>query len=192
MPSFTPVISPKPIKKVVVPVPEKLEEEIKPVVRLKDQYKKYRSPNSIEHFLKENEKVVAEGSLIDENKPATPFSQQQLDELWFTYVSKHIDKKNRSLYLTLKQRSPELKDDFILDFPIENKIQKQQIEAVSLDLVNYLREKLNNFSIVLRNLIKVVEKEKTYYSAEERYKYLAEKYPIIEKLRKKLDLDIDY
>lgn len=192
MPLFTPVISPKAIEKVDVPVPEKLVKEVQPVVRLKDQYKKYRSPNSIEHFLKENEKIVAEGSSIDENKPATPFSQQQLDELWFVYVSKHIDKKNRSLYLTLNQRSPELKDDFILDFPIENKIQKQQIEAVSLDLINYLREKLNNFSIVLRTLVQEVEKEKTYYSAEERYKYLADKYPIIEKLRKKLDLDIDY
>ena len=192
MPAFVAVVSPKPEKKIEEHVPEKPEKEVKPVIRLKDQYKKYRSPNSIEYFLKENEKVVAEGSLVDENKPATPFSQQQLDDLWVTYVSSHIDKKNRSLYLTLNQRVPVLKDGFILEFPVDNKVQKQQIEPVSLDLVNYLREKLNNFSIVLKTPVQEVEKEKTYYSAEERYKYLAEKFPIIEKLRKKLDLDIDY
>lgn len=192
MPAFTPVISPKPEKKIEVKLPEGIEVEEKPVIRLKDQYKKYRSPNSIEHFLKENEKIVAEGIIIDENKPATPFSQQQLNELWLSYVSTHIDKKNRSLYLTLKSRTPELKDNFILEFPIENKVQKQQIEPISLDLVNFLREKLNNFSILLKTPILEVEKEKTYYSAEERYKYLAEKFPVIEKLRKKLDLDIDY
>lgn len=192
MPAFTQVVSPKLEKKIKVNVPEKVTEKVKPVIRLKDQYKKYRSPNSIEYFLKENEKIVAEGSLVDENKPATPFSQQQLDDLWITYVSNHIDKKNRSLYLTLKQRSPELKDGFVIEFPVENKVQKQQIETISLDLVNYLREKLNNFSIVLNTPIREVEKEKTYYSAEERYKYLAEKFPIIEKLRKRLDLDIDY
>lgn len=192
MPVFTPVISPKKEKKIEEKVSEEIKIEDKPVVRLKDQYKKYRSPNSIEYFLKENVKVVAEGNLIDENKPATPFSQEQLNELWVTYVSNHIDKKNRSLYLTLNQRTPDLKDGFILDFPVENKIQKQQIESISLDLVNYLREKLNNFSILLKTSVREVEKEKTYYSAEERYKYLAEKFPIIEKLRKKLDLDIDY
>ena len=87
---------------------------------------------------------------------------------------------------------PVLKDDFVLEFPIENVIQKQQIEAVSLDLVHHLRERLNNFSIVLKTPIRKGEKQKTYYSPEERYKYLAEKYPIIEKLRKSLDLDIDY
>ena len=192
MPAFTPVVSPKPIAKIEESDPVEIEKEVKPVIRLKDQYKKYRSPNSLEHFLKENKKVVAEGSSIEENKPATPFSQQQLDELWITYVSNHIDKKNRSLYLTLNSRVPELKDNFILEFPVENKIQKQQIEQVSLDLVNYLRERLNNFSILLESPVSEVEKEKTYYSAEERYKYLAEKFPIIEKLRKKLDLDIDY
>ncbi len=192
MPSFISVESPKPEKKIEVPIPEKIERIEKPVVRLKDQYKKYRSPNSIEHFLKENEKVVAEGSLVDENKPATPFSQKQLDELWIGYVSKHIDTKNRSLYLTLNKRAPDLKDNFTLEFPVDNKIQKQQIESISLDLVNHLREKLNNFSIVLKIPVQEVKKEKTYYSAEERYKYLVDKYPIIDKLRKKLDLDIDY
>jgi len=192
MPAFIPVVSSKPEKRIEAPIPEKIEKVEKPVIRLKDKYKKYRSPNSIEYFLKENEKVVAEGSLIDENKPATPFSQQQLDEVWKAYVSNHIDKKNRSLYLTLNSRVPELKDDFILDFPVENKVQKQQIEPITLELVNHLREKLNNYSILLKTPVQEVEKEKTYYSAEERYKYLAEKYPIIEKLRKKLDLDIDY
>lgn len=192
MPAFTAVISSKPIKKIEKKVSEKIEIKEKPVIRLKDQYKKYRSPNSIDHFLKQNRNVVAEGHLVDENKPATPFSQQQLDELWKVYVSNHIDKKNRSLYLTLNSREPELKNEFVLEFPVENKIQAQQLEAVSLDLVNYLREKLNNFSVVLKSPVREVEKEKTYYSAEERYKYLAEKYPIIEKLRKKLDLDIDY
>ena len=113
-------------------------------------------------------------------------------DVWKAYVSHHIDKKNRSLYLTLNSRVPELKDEFVLEFPVENIIQKQQIETISLDLVQHLRERLINHSLVLKTPIREGEIQKTYYSAEERYKYLAEKYPIIEKLRKNLDLDIDY
>lgn len=183
----------KPLKKAITPKEqEEKPEETKQVVRLNDQLKKYRSPYSTDQILKHKENIVTEADSVDENKPATPFSQSQLDELWIPYVNKNIDSKNRSLYIALNQRTPELKDKFILEFPVENVVQKQQIETISLDLTGYLRDKLNNYSIVLKTPIKEVEKEKTYYSAEERYKYLAEKYPIIEKLRKNLDLDIDY
>jgi hypothetical protein len=173
-------------------VPKKVVPEKKPVVRLNDRFSKYRSANSLSHLLKDNKNTVAEPDIEDKDKPTTPFSKEQMAELWKSYVRKNIDKKDRSLYLTLNSRVPEVKDNFELEFPIENVIQKQQIEAVSLDLVNHLREQLNNFLIVLKTPIRKGEKQKTYYSAEERYKYLAEKYPIVEKLRKSLDLDIDY
>ena len=187
-----PVAQEKRPKKIEIPTPRKEVKKEQPVVRLKDRFNKYQSSNSLNYILKEKDKTVAEPGSEDGNKPATPFGHEQLSKLWIAYVSNHIDKKNRSLYLTLNSKVPELKDDFVLEFPVENVIQKQQIEAVSLDLVNYLREHLKNYSIVLKTSIREGEKQKTYYSAEERYKYLAEKYPIIEKLRKNLDLDIDY
>jgi len=192
MPTLIRAVIPKKPVKVAVQKPKKTVSEKKPVVRLKDRFNKYHSPHSLEHLLKEKDKTVAEPSIEEGNQPATPFSQEQMAELWMAYVSNHIDKKNRSLYLTLNSRAPDLKDGFILEFSVENIIQKQQIETISLDLVQYLREKLINYSIVLKTPIREGEKQKTYYSAEERYKYLAEKYPIIEKLRKSLDLDIDY
>jgi DNA polymerase-3 subunit gamma/tau len=187
-----PVSSVKRPKKVEVVVTKKEIPEKKPLTRLNDRFNKYHSAHSLSHLLKDEPKKVSEPVAADENRPATPFDQNQMAELWKIYVSKSLDKKNRSLYLTLNSRAPELKDNFVLEFPIENIIQKQQIESISLDLVNYLRERLNNFSIVLKTPIREGEKQKTYYSSEERYKYLAEKYPIIEKLRKNLDLDIDY
>lgn len=189
---ISPAVAIKKQKKIKTPEPKPEVQIKKPVVRLKDKFNQYRSPHALNYMLREKAKTVEEPGNEGENKPATPFGFKQLEELWMDYVSKHINKKNRSLYLTLNKRVPDLKDDFILEFPVENVIQKQQIEAVSLDLVNYLREKLNNYSIVLKTVIKAGDKQKTYYSAEERYKYLADKYPIIEKLRKNLDLDIDY
>jgi DNA polymerase-3 subunit gamma/tau len=103
-----------------------------------------------------------------------------------------VDEKNKSLYYTLSQRVPSITKDFLLIFPVENRVQKQQVEEISLDLLSFLREKLNNYSINLKLEHTVVPKKKILYSAEERYKYLAEKYPAIEELRKRLDLDIDY
>ena len=79
-------------------VPKKVVSEKKPVVRLKDSFTKYHSVNSLSHLLKDNEKTVAEPDLANDNKPATPFSQDQMAELWKSYVSKNIEKKDRSLF----------------------------------------------------------------------------------------------
>ena len=199
MRDFIPIKSPEQL----IPSAKKIiKEEIKtkikeivsppiPKVRLKDKFSKYRSVYSTEKIIKEEGGSVS-GDSINGNRPKTPFTKEQLDEFWELYITKHIDQKNRSLITTLNRAKPELHSGFHLVFPIENVVQKQQIDAISLDLVAFLREKLNNFSLDLDTPIKKIKKEKNYYSAEERYKYLAEKYPLVEELRKKLDLDFDY
>lgn len=187
------LVKDRPRKRKEVPItPNPVREREKPLQRVKDQNQSFRSPNALSHLLQKDKEVVKLNQEREANKPATPFSQEQLDELWKSYVGARIDQKNRSLFITLNQRTPKLLSDYKLEFPVENKVQKQQIEDVALDLVFFLRKKLNNYSIMLDVPVTNVPKQKKHYSAEERYKYLAEKYPAIELLRKKLDLDIDY
>ena len=121
-----------------------------------------------------------------------PFGQEKLDELWKSYIQTHIDKSNRSLYTTLDSRLPELKPEFQLYFPIENHVQLNQIDQIKVDLVNYLRKHLNNYSISLLTPVKKLESKKHVYTDEEKYKALADKYPLLEKLRKGLDLDLNH
>lgn len=156
--------------------------------------KKYRSPYSLENILKiEDKKDAIESELLGgDDMPKTPFGQDQVDEFWKLFVKNHVDKKNRSLFTTLNNRSPELQANFNLVFPIENKVQLNQIDAIKVDLVNYLRKHLNNYAIKFETPIKKLESKKHIYSDEEKYKSMAEKYPLIEKLRKKLDLDLDH
>ena len=123
--------------------------------------------------------------------PKTPFGQDQLDRFWKLYVQNHVDENNRSLFTTLNQRSPELKSHFKLIFPIENKVQLNQIDQIKVDLVNYLRKHLNNYSLSFETPIKKLSSKKHIYTDEEKYKAMVEKYPILEKLREGLDLDLD-
>ena len=153
---------------------------------------KFRSPNSIENILKEEgstEGVDAE-LLGGDDMPKTPFGQDQVDRLWKLYIQNHVDTNNRSLYTTLNQRNPELKAHFKLIFPIENNIQQSQIDLIKIDLVNYLRKHLNNYPLTFETPIKKLKSKKHIYSDEDRYKSMAEKYPILEKLREGLDLDL--
>jgi DNA polymerase-3 subunit gamma/tau len=154
----------------------------------------YRSPNSLESILKEGSKAKNSISELkgNEDMPKTPFGQDQVDKFWKLFVQNHVDKKNRSLYTTLNQSTPELQPNFHLVFPIENKVQLNQIEVIKVDLVNYLREHLVNYAITFATPVKKNESKKHIYTDEERYKAMVEKNPLLEELRKKLDLDLNH
>jgi len=167
--------------------------EVKRKIASKLDKANYRSPYSLENILKEEN--VKEGITAEfkggEDMPKTPFGQEQLDKFWKLFVQNHVDKKNRSLYTTLNQRTPELKSNFKLVFPIENRVQLNQIDAIKVDLVNYLRDHLVNYSITFETPVRKLESKKHIYTDEEKYKAMAEKYPLLEKLREKLDLDLN-
>ena len=176
-------------------VEEKPKEEAqKAAPRKRFSREGFRSMNSIEEVIKEEvKKSGGEAELIEgDDLPNTPFGQEQLDKIWKTYVQTHLNKANRNLFTTLNSRSPELKPDFQLYFPIENHVQLNQIDMIKVDLVNYLRKHLNNYSLSLLTPVKKLESKKHVYTDEEVYKSLAEKYPLLEKLRKGLDLDLNH
>ncbi len=154
----------------------------------------FRSPHSIDEILNiESSKDSIDNELIGgEDMPKTPFGQEQLDDCWRLFVSNHVDKKNRSLYTTLNQRTPDLKPHFKLIFQIENHVQLNQIDIIKVDLVNYLRKHLNNYSISFETPVKKNESKVHVYTDEEKYKVLAKKFPLLEKLREKLDLDLTH
>jgi len=176
-----------------VSIEKTIEEKAPPVVvKTKLSKGKFRSPNSIENVLKEE--GLADGLntelLGGEDMPKTPFGQEQVDRFWKLYIQNHVDTNNRSLYTTLNQRNPELKAHFKLIFPIENNIQLNQIDLIKVDLVNYLRKHLNNYALTFETPVRKLKSKKHIYSDEDRYKSMAEKYPILEKLREGLDLDL--
>jgi DNA polymerase-3 subunit gamma/tau len=176
-----------------VDVEKKLEQKAPPVETKTSLTKgKFRSPNSIENILKEE--ALSDGLntelLGGEDMPKTPFGQDQVNRFWKLYIQNHVDTNNRSLYTTLNSRNPELKAHFKLIFPIENNIQLNQIDLIKVDLVNYLRKHLNNYALTFETPIKKLKSKKHVYSDEDRYKSMAEKYPILEKLREGLDLDL--
>lgn len=186
-------ISPNVKQKEKKSVKEEIVKEVKKPVS-KFEKENYRSPYSLENILKDEtvkEKAISE--LKDgEGLPKTPFGQDQVDKYWKLFVQNHVDKKNRSLYTTLNQNTPKLQSNFKLVFPIENKVQLNQIDVIKVDLVNYLREHLLNYAIVFDTPVKKNENKKHIYTDEERYKAMVEKNPLLEKLREKLDLDLNH
>jgi len=101
-------------------------------------------------------------------------------------------KVDKNLYFTLKRNKPVKKDDKLIEFTVDNKIQKKELEDRKLDIMPVVKEKLNNYHVLLD--VKVVEqiKQTKAYLPQEKFKKMAEKNPALKSLKDKLNLEIDF
>ncbi len=127
----------------------------------------------------------AQENLLEEN-----FTKEDLQKIWNEYKIQ-FKETDLNLYTTLNSRNPELKDDFVIEFIVDNTIQQKTLNNILNQMHTFLSEKLKNYKIKLE--IKVTESNTTVkpFTPDEKYKNFVEKNPSLEKLRDQLDLNLD-
>lgn len=134
----------------------------------------------------------------DESGPQTvtgearePFTYDRLLEIWSNYVAqlKAADKIN--LFTILNNFPPRLVNPTLIEISVESKTQEQFVVGESVELMNYLRNTLQNFAVDIT--FKQVERkiENRLYGNREKYDYLVTKNPKLDDLRKRFNLDIN-
>lgn len=123
--------------------------------------------------------------------PSNAFSQANLEKAWSEFATS-IEKESVNLYVTLTSRTPELKDNFLVVFLVDNAIQADDIQERKRELLGFLRKELNNASINLEVEISETVIEKRAYTPVEKFQKLTEKNPAMHSLKQKLDLDFNY
>jgi len=159
-----------------------------------NQFKR-KSSFSIGGAMKKKEQATGETEKVEDysNKPRTSFTLEQLKAKWKSYAYQVQKQKRIRVYAALAKRDPELKDNFEVVFTIDNSAQEESLENERTNLLSFLRKELNNYGISLT--IKLTEKEEStmeYSSGKDRFKQMQEKNAVLEDLRKKLGLDIEY
>ena len=100
-------------------------------------------------------------------------------------------KGKHNLYSTLCFRKPVLKENALIEFTIDNKVQEETLENEKSELLGFLRKELNNYSTALKTVITTVESERKPYTSGDKFKRMAEKNPALLKLKQQFDLDIE-
>jgi DNA polymerase-3 subunit gamma/tau len=179
----TPVVSePKPAT--AKPITER------PVLKNMGRLNKEPSKYSLKGFNKQKDvkKTVVQENF--DNHPKTVFTEERLQELWKSYVVLLNTKGERSMASIIGTDIPKLEANFKISFTVPNKLMQDQFKKGRPKLMNFLREKLNNYGIAIDvNLNEAVEK-KFAYTPEEKYNKLKEKNPLLEKLRQTFELDL--
>lgn len=119
------------------------------------------------------------------------FTLEELKPVWDGFVQKLKDEGRDNDHATLNQ-DVVLKDDATIVLSVKGELQSATAERIKPELVGYLKEKLGNTQIMLETDVSKTETKRMIYTNSEKFDHLAEKYPNLNTLKSKLELDTDF
>ncbi|MEE9407759.1 MAG: DNA polymerase III subunit gamma/tau [Polaribacter sp.] len=197
--TFFQALSPS-AKQVVKPIQKKVEnikvsqtvEESKTVLKkpVLHNLKKRSSSLSLKSI---HEKKEVKKASVEENfdyHPKDVFTEEILQKLWKDYVTLLIEKGERSMASIVGTDIPLLGEKFKITFTVPNRSMEEQFRKGRPNLLNFLREKLNNYGIDILVVLNETIEKKFAYTPQEKYNKLKEKNPLLDKLRQAFELDM--
>ncbi|MFN3405549.1 MAG: DNA polymerase III subunit gamma/tau [Cytophagaceae bacterium] len=115
---------------------------------------------------------------------------EQLKRIWLDYAQRLKNEKKMNEFFVL-DREFQLENTTI-KLKLDNLIQKDVLDNFRNTLLEYLRKTTGNFSLSIDAEIKAQEEVKLRYTPNEKYTYLAEKYPIVEDIKKRFGLETNF
>ncbi|MFD2968410.1 DNA polymerase III subunit gamma/tau [Sphingobacterium bambusae] len=94
-----------------------------------------------------------------------------------------------TLYTIMTSSTPRLQGTMI-EVDVENAVQMDELKVGKIDILNYLRVQLNNFSIDLQGVQVELTKVRKPYTSQEKYQAMLSKNPALESLRKAFNLGL--
>ena len=125
-----------------------------------------------------------------DNHPKDIFTEEVLQQLWKEYVALLITKGERSMASIVGTDLPKLGPDFKITFTVPNKLMEDQFRKGRPKLINFLREKLNNYGIKILVVLNETVEKKFAYTPLEKYNKMKEINPLLAKLRNAFELDM--
>ncbi len=144
---------------------------------------------SIKQTLKQKEE---ENKKVEENTSADTFTFDDLMSLWKEQATLAKELKKKSYYACLTKQPPVLKDKFIIEVTVDNKVQEETVNKEKPELIEYLKKKLNNYSIQLSIIVTEQVKEVHLYTDRDKFSELVKKNPDLLYLKEKFNLDFEF
>lgn len=134
---------------------------------------------------KNNAKAEEKQQVID-----TPFDEGKLIEAWHSFVVSYKP-KSPSFANAIGKYDPVLKDNFVIEYKVDNIIIAQDVLNIT-SLLEFLKKELNNNQIRLKHILPKKSDKKTAYTDREKFDEMAKKYPGIIKLKDQLNLELEF
>jgi len=132
--------------------------------------------------------VYSTSAVVLENRP---FSLERLQQHWNLFT-KMKEEQGRQGEVVILDRPIELLEENTILLKLDNNVQIHQLNGMRQELLNFLRESLQNQEVQLQAEVVVQENKRVIYTSQDKFRHLAEKNPALAELRNTLGLDVDY
>ena len=139
---------------------------------------------------KEHEELKKEQQPEEVELPREPFNDEALHTHWTAYVDKLENSGRKILASALSTDVPKVLGDHVVWIEVPNHTMKKEIEREQSDLLNYLREQLQNYDLSLKIDVNEEAAKQYAYTPQEKYDKLRKKNPAIDLLKKQFDLEL--
>ncbi|HEY0769148.1 MAG TPA: DNA polymerase III subunit gamma/tau, partial [Sphingobacteriaceae bacterium] len=119
------------------------------------------------------------------------FTSDKFLKIWNEYAETIKKAGKINLFTIMTANAPFLKENFIIEVVIENKIQETQLMMEKIDLLNFLRVELQNYAIEIETRQAEQNTKRKLYTSTEKYQHMVEKNPNLEEFRKRFNLGLD-
>ncbi|HLG35947.1 MAG TPA: DNA polymerase III subunit gamma/tau [Bacteroidia bacterium] len=119
-------------------------------------------------------------------------SENNLMQLWNSFAANLFKAGKMSLNSAMTKRSPAWTDEHTVSFEVDNASLEKDFNAMKQELLTYLRRSLkDDFLSLLIEVAKEEDKTGKPYSAADKFKWMAERNPKLNDMKKLFDLDVD-
>lgn len=192
--------SPKPVETPIVQeaVPQEVEEIVSEPKESYDPPKKIIIKGSEKRVsglslssikVKKEHQNIKTPEISEEDLPKDSFSEEDMQQHWDDFVDQLEQQGRKILASNLQSDVPKLKNENTIWIELPNSTMKKEIEREQSLMLDYLKQKLNNYSITLHITVNEEVAKKFAFTPAEKYEKLKEKNPAIDLLRKEFDLD---
>ena len=139
---------------------------------------------------------LTQESVLDNKKTiktnSENFSNDDLIVGWNEMKAYFSENKKTNLVLALDVEDPVLQQDFKIEITLSNTSQVELVQDEKMNILDFLRKKMNNDFIDLNFKVNEINKEDIPYTNSDKFKKMYEKNKNLEILGQKLGLDPDY
>lgn len=125
-----------------------------------------------------------------EPEKRTPFTQDQLDAVWKEIVDT-TPRDPVAYFLAVSGNKPVLKDNFVIEHKVDNKMQEEALLEKRADLYTVLRQQLDNNVLQIQVVVSPSAEKAKIYSPADKYNRMVEINPALNDLRSRFDLEIE-
>ena len=120
--------------------------------------------------------------------PQPPLAKEAVAKHWQAYAQKIKHEGKMSVYGLLNQEF-DLEDSTIV-IKLVNVVQQDILADIKRDLLSYLKTHLQRTDIKLKEVMLQIPQNSKPYTAQEKFRYLVQQYPLLSLLQEKLSLEV--